>query len=239
LQFQDPNTVSIHAILSTRKDKDITNPNPEDPPPRYARLNHRLSVEYIYEIGTANDGTPFLQAYPQNHERASRQPPTSGCYSGVWYPFPNPSPSREAYWCFCVGTGANHARFPRYDGDGQPTHLARCLLGRSLLVVPVTHSAHPDQPEGGLTARPLSPKMLFPPPKGLAGMVWDGLGLGKCILHFWSAAYNCSILHIVVGYICATYWNSYVHYTTYVYVDAWGGGEEGCCTRITVYYIGR
>lgn len=173
-------------------------------------------------------GLPFYRHIPK----------TTSERAGVWYP-PNPSPSREAYGASVL---EREPIMPGSQGTtatgNPPTWLA--VFWVVLYLLYLSHdSAHPDQPEGGLTTRPLSPKMLLPPPKGLAGMVWDGLGLGKCILHFWPTAYNCSILHIVVGYICATYWNSYVHYTTYVYVDAWGGGEEGCCTRITVYYIGR
>lgn len=62
----------VHGILTLRTNMK-TSPSPSWTPTRGPSTALRPAepptvVEYIYEISTANDGTPFLQAYPQTHK---------------------------------------------------------------------------------------------------------------------------------------------------------------------------
>jgi hypothetical protein len=118
-----------------------------------------------------------------------------------------------------------------------PTWLAVFWVVLCLLYL--SHdSAHPDQPEGGLTTRPLSPRCSFPLQKGWLG--WAGTGqmhtplLARCV----QCAVSCigSLVHLwnVLQLLCTL-----LRTCTWT---TWGGvlrGVEGCCTRITEYYIGR
>lgn len=75
-------------------------------------------------------------------------------------PFPFP----RGVWTFMVERSQS-CPVPKVRRDGQPTHLARCLLGLSCLLYLPHDSAlrpAPDQPEGGLTTRPLSPRCCSP-----------------------------------------------------------------------------
>lgn len=121
-------------------------------------------VEYIYEISTANDGTAFLQAYPQNPRVSeagnSLNPLLPGCYSGEWVlyytePFPNPPPTlpslpfparpcsslpfpfSRGVWRFLRWGWSQSCPVPRYNETANPpTWLA--VFWVFLLVVPVT-----------------------------------------------------------------------------------------------------
>ena len=180
-------------------------------------------------------GQHFYRHIPKTTSEPAGNPLLPGAtleYGTLPKPFPYPSPSRVAYGLLCWN-GANHARFPRYDGDGQPTHLARCLLGRSLVVVPVTRFRTPRPAGRGTNHPPAIPKMLLPPPKkGWLG--WAGTGqmhtplLARCV----QCAVSCigSLVHLcnVLQLLC-----------TLLRTCTWTTWVEGCCTRITEYYIGR
>lgn len=75
---------------------------------------------------------------------------------------------------------------PKVRLDGQPTHLARCLLG--LLTCCTCHTIpHPDQPEGGLTTRPLSPRWSSLPKAWLVlDDVWSVYG--QCMVNVCSTS---------------------------------------------------
>lgn len=183
-------------------------------------------------------GLPFYRHIPKpTSEQRSQQPPTSGYYSGVWYgtlPLPTlslpfPFPRGVPWYRLLRWNGSNHALFQ--GTTRRPTHPPGSLSFGSSCLLYLSHDSAPIPAGRGSNHPPAVPKMVVPS-KILAGT-------GQCMDNVWSThapllarcVQRCSILHIVVGYICATYYSMHTTQRTWT---AWG-----CCARITEYYIGR
>lgn len=163
-------------------------------------------------------GRPFYRPIP-NPRVSEGQPPTSGYYSGVWYgTLPLPERRMDFY-------GGTEPIMPcSKSATRRPTHPPGSLsFGSFLPVVPATRfrTQTCPRPAGrGTNHPPAIPKMLFPLPKP----GWDWTVLDNVHSTSGPLRTSCSILHRVVGYICATHCTVlYVLYCTLTYVDAWSG----------------
>lgn len=186
-------------------------------------------------------GLPFYRHIPKpTSEQRSQQPPPSGYYSGVWYPSPTypfptlPLPERRAVVSsFAFGT--DPIMVCSKSTTRRPTHPPGSLSFGSSYMLYLSHDSAPRPAGRGTNHPPAVPKMIVPS-KSLAGT-------GRCMVNVWSTyapllarcVQRCSILHIVVVYICATYCILYAHYAA----NCVRGPLGGCCARITEYYIGR
>lgn len=152
-------------------------------------------------------------------------------YAGVWYPsLAVPLPERFGNHIWSSGQSCSIPKPSTATTAYPPTWLALFGSSPGFVWVFTRRTCHTipqtDQPEGGLTTRPLSPRCRSPSQK--TGWDWAML---QCLLHFLArCVQRCSILHISRVYIRATY-------CTLSTLRTWTLGA--CCTSITEYYIGR